>query len=148
MRPQKMLLALTIVLIVIGVVMLLNYNLLNILVNAYLGPVTNRTYFETSQYSLSSVYTFLVLTNPVYPDARVVFTDYNVTYSPLANGSLEVKILRISSNVTQTAILAPGYSLYHIDLAKADDLYNEESTLTDDRFVVVGSQGYISKVFT
>lgn len=137
------------VVVAIAVILYL-INVFYVPVGSYMNESQNgtRILFSTSLYSMSSIYTVVLVANPPTNATAPKLTDYKINYTRETNGSVEVNIVWVETNETRTVILQPGYKLYHIDLARADDLYGEETTITDDRFVIVDPSGYISSIFT
>ncbi|MDE1869408.1 MAG: hypothetical protein KGH71_00280 [Candidatus Micrarchaeota archaeon] len=101
---------------------------------------SNRTLFSNSPYSQFS---YLVSSNALTYQAQAALAGFNLTKTQLANGSTEMKISVIGTNINQTVLLSPGYKEYVVETSFGEDNGNFDGSLADDGFVTVDQNGYV-----
>ena len=99
------------------------------------------TLFANSQFASSS---YLISGNST-PSAsgKVATSDFNLTTTPLANGSIEYSIKFDETGTTYNVTISHGDKLYYIDTSLGDDAPGSDISLGDDGYAVVNSTGYI-----
>ena len=121
---------------------------------ALMNTPSNRTYnasnqvnansskilFENTQYA---PYSYLIYPGPISQQAHAALAGFNITTTTLQNSSTEIKLSLIGTGQYQSLILKPNYKLYIIETTFGDDGYRFDSSLGDDGFVIVDSDGYI-----
>lgn len=88
-------------------------------------------------------YSYVAYPGPPSQQAQAALAGFNLTSTALQNGSTEIKIMLVGTNLSRSLTLKPNYKLYIIEINFADDGYSYDSSLDDDRFVVVDPNGYM-----
>ncbi|HVA82898.1 MAG TPA: hypothetical protein VNF06_01915 [Candidatus Aquilonibacter sp.] len=104
------------------------------------SATSNRTLFSNSPYAQFS---YLISSNTLQYQAKAALAGFNLTKTQLANGSVEMRISIVGTNINQTVLLGPGYKEYVVETSFGEDSGNFDGSLADDGFVTVDQNGYI-----
>lgn len=74
---------------------------------------------------------------------KIAENDFNLTTTPLANGSTEYSLKFGEIGTTYNVTIGRTDKLYFIDSNLADDMPGADASLGDDGYAVVNSTGYI-----
>ena len=102
---------------------------------------SSKTLFASTQYY---PYSYAIYPSPISQQGQAALAGFNLTATPLQNGSTEIKLMLIGTNQYQSIVLKPNYKLYIIETTFGDDGYRFDSSLGDDGFVVVDPNGYVA----
>jgi hypothetical protein len=86
-----------------------------------------------------------VYPGPISQQAQAALAGFNLTASTLRNSSTEVNVALVGTSQYQSIVLKPGYKLYIVETTFGDDGFRFDSSLSDDGFVVVDSNGYVAQ---
>lgn len=96
--------------------------------------------FSGSQYA---PYSYIISDPTLSQQAMQAISGFNVTRTVLSNGSVSITLTYIASGSSKNVILAPGYKMYFLEGAFADDNFRGDTNIGDDAYLVVNSNGYI-----
>lgn len=97
--------------------------------------------FSQSQYFS---YSYLVSSANLSQQAKSALAGYNLTRTPLGNGSVNITISQAGSSNGQRVTLQPGYKMYIVETSFGDDSFGKDFSYSDDGFLIVDPNGYIA----
>jgi hypothetical protein len=92
--------------------------------------------FESSSYLISGNAT-------LSPAGKAATSDFNLTSTPLANGSTEYSLKFKELSTVYNVTVGAGSKLYFIDVNLPDDSASSDTSLGDDGYAVVNATGYV-----
>jgi hypothetical protein len=88
-------------------------------------------------------YSYLIYPGTPSSQAQAALSGFTVSTTQLKDGSAMITLVIVSTGGNQTVTLKPGFKLYFVETSFGDDSFGGESSLGDDGYVIVDSNGYV-----
>jgi hypothetical protein len=102
---------------------------------------SSKTLFADTQYA---PYSYLISSGQLSQQAQAALTGFNMTVKQ-SNGTKLITMALAGTSTNSTFTVPKGYSLYIVETTFGDDGYGYDSSLGDDGFVLVDSNGYVAQ---
>lgn len=110
--------------------------------NNNLTSNSSKTLFSSTQYF---PYSYQIYPGPTSQQAQLALSGFNITSAIQQNSSAKITLTLLGTSQSQSIILKPNYKLYIVETTFGDDGFHYDSSLGDDGFIMVDSNGYITQ---